>query len=312
MRMSYSLPFNARSFERLPAIHEITASIKKMAEDLTALKSAPVLDDDYSGPVLLTGQASAEMFARVLAPNLSGQRLPLSERGQQGSGNRSELVERMNRSVLPDFFSVFDDPTQQRIGDHDLIGHYDVDDQGVRAQRVSLIEEGILKGLLMARRPAKDILQSNGHGRAGVPGRETAQAGNLIISATEGRSYENLKKELLDLCRLEKLDYGIIIKSLDDSGRGPIGSPVLAYKVYTEDGREELIRGASPSGLTVRSLRSIEAAGNDSHVQNRLSGAGPMSIVAPSVLIDEMELKRPAGTQQKPAILTHPFFKKGS
>jgi len=52
---------------------------------LTALRTAPIFNKDYSGPVLLTGQASAEMFARVLAPNLSGQRLPLTER-EQGQG----------------------------------------------------------------------------------------------------------------------------------------------------------------------------------------------------------------------------------
>ena len=312
MRLSHSIPFNARTFDKLPPAQEIASSIRKLASDLSALRSAPVLDADYSGPVLLTGQASTEMFARVLAPNLSGQRLPLSEREQQGSSNRSELVERMNRPVLPAFFSVFDDPTEQRIGSQDLIGHYEIDDQGVPARKVSLVEEGVLKGLLMSRRPTKDTPKSNGHGRSAIPGRETAQIGNLFIQASGGKSYEDLKKTLLDMCRSEKLEYGIVIKALDESGRGPIGSPVLAYKVYVSDGREELIRGASASGITVRSLRTIEAAGADSFVANRLSAAGPMSVVAPSVLIEEMDLKRPTGSQQKPAILTHPFFKKGS
>lgn len=312
MRMSYSVPFNARSFDKLPSAEEIRAGIRTLAGDLTALRSAPVLDDDYSGPVLFTGQASSEMFARVLAPNFSGQRLPLSERDTQGSGNRSELVERMNRPVLPEFFSVFDDPTEQRIGNQELIGYYEIDDQGVPARKVSLVENGVLRNLLMARRPTRDFPQSNGHGRSGVPGRETAQIGNLIIQATEGKSYEELKRNLLEMCRAERLEYGIIVKALDGSGRGPIGSPVLAYKAYVADGREELIRGAAAAGLTVRSLRTIEAAGNDLHVANRLSSAGPMSVVAPSVLIEEMEMKRAAGTQQKPAILTHPFFKSGS
>jgi predicted Zn-dependent protease len=311
MRVGHSIPFNARSFDKLPSAQEIVAAIWQLAADLSALRGAPVLDADDSGPVLLAGQASAEMFARLLAPNLSGQRLPLSERGQ-GASTRSELVDRMNRPVLPDFLTVFDDPTAQRYGNHDLIGHYEIDDEGVRAQKVSLVEEGVLKGLLMSRRPTKENPQSNGHGRAGIPGRETAQAGNLIVQSSASRSYEDLKKELIDMCRAEKLEYGVVIKALDGSGRGPIGSPVLAYKVYVADGREELIRGASAAGITVRSLRTIEAAGSDSYAANRLSGAGPMTIVAPSVLIEEMELKRPTGAQQKPAILTHPFFKKGN
>src|SRR5207253_4375340 len=117
-------------------------TIRQLASDLSAVKNAPVLDADYSGPVLLVGQASAEMFARVLAPNLSGQRQPLSERDQ---GNiRSELSDRMNRPVLPRFLSVVDDPTAKQIDGKELIGAYSVDDQGVPARKVTLVQDGIL------------------------------------------------------------------------------------------------------------------------------------------------------------------------
>src|SRR5205085_6878139 len=170
-----------------------------MAQDLTALRKAPVLETDYSGPVLFTGQASAEMFARVLVPNLSGQRLPLTDQ-QQSQTNRSELVDRLNRPVLPRFLSVVDDPTAQRIGSQELIGHYQVDDQGVPARRVSLIEQGVMKNFLMSRRPGKEMLQSNGHGRPGLRGREAAQIGNLFIQSNEGKTYEALKQELIKMC----------------------------------------------------------------------------------------------------------------
>ena len=270
-----------------------------------------MLDANYSGPVLLTGQASAEMFARVLAPNLSGQRAALTDRpGQQSTA--TSLVDRMNRPVLPSYLSVFDDPAEQRFAGRTLIGHYDVDDQGVPARRVSLVEDGLLTNLLMSRRPGKDRLQSNGHGRSGYPGRETAQIGNLFITASGGKSYEELKKELIELAKVERLQYGVVIKALQASGRGPIGTPVLTYKVYVADGREELIRGASVASLSVQSLRHIQAAGNDPFVANRLTGIRdaetPVSVVAPSVLLEELELERPSGTQQKPALLTHPFF----
>ena len=195
MRLRHWIPFNAASFDQLPTAQEISKAIHQMAGDLTALRSAPVLDADYSGPVLFTGQASAEMFARVLAPNLSGQRLPLSDQ-QQAQTTRSELLDRMNRPVLPRFLSVFDDPTAQRVGNQELLGHYQVDDQGVPARRVSLIEQGVLKNFLMSRRPGKDMPQSNGHGRSGIPGRETAQIGNLFIQSSEGKSYEEISEVL--------------------------------------------------------------------------------------------------------------------
>jgi predicted Zn-dependent protease len=311
MQLNRVIPVNARSFDELPSAQTFADSIKQLAADLTALRSAPVLDANYSGPVLLVGQASAEMFARVLAPNLSGQRAPMTDRpGQQTTA--SSLVDRLNRPVLPSYLSVFDDPAEQRFGARTLIGHYDVDDQGVPARRVSLIEDGLLTNLLMSRRPGKDRLQSNGHGRSGYPGRETAQIGNLFVTANGGKGYDDLKKELIELAKVERLQYGVIIKALESGGRGAMGNPVLTYKVYVADGREELIRGASISGLSVQSLRHIQAAGNDAFVANRLTGSRgaetPVSVVAPSVLLEELEIERPAGTQQKPALLTHPFF----
>jgi predicted Zn-dependent protease len=207
---------------------------------------------------------------------------------------------------------VYDDPTAQRVGNQELLGHYQVDDQGVPARRVSLIEQGVLKNFLMSRRPGKDMPQSNGHGRSGVPGRETAQIGNLFIQSSEGKSYEDLKQQLIKMCQEENLSYGLLVKALVPDGRGPLGSPVLTYKVYVSDGHEELIRGAFAQAVPIRSLRQIEGVGNDAFIVNRLAGSNelptPTSIVAPSVLLEEMELKHPTGTQQKPALLTHPFF----
>jgi predicted Zn-dependent protease len=252
------------------------------------------------------------MFARVLAPNLAGQRPPLSERG--GQQNATSLGDRMNRPVLPSYLSVFDDPAQQRFDGKALIGHYEVDDQGVPARRVSLIEDGLLTNLLMSRRPGKGRLESNGHGRSGYPGREAPQIGNLFIKSTDAKSYEDLKKELIEAAKKERLQYGVMIKALEAGGGrgGGLGNPVLTYKVYVADGREELIRGVGIGGLSVQSLRHIQAAGRDEFIANRLTGNNnfptPVSVVAPSVLLEELELERPSGTQQKPAILTHPYF----
>ena len=95
-----------------------------------------------------------------------------------------------------------------------MIGHYQVDDQGVPAQRVSLIEEGVLRTFLMSRRPTKELPRSNGHGRSGFPGRETAQIGNLFIQSNDGKSYDDLKQQLIKMCKREKLQYCLMIKAL--------------------------------------------------------------------------------------------------
>ena len=306
MWVNLSAPFHATALEQLPSVADMTKAIQQMAEQVTKLQSAPVLNETYLGPVLFTGPASAEMFSQLLAPEFCSYRPPV---GMQGE-DRSELANRLNRRVLPFHISVYDDPLQETFGGKALLGSYKVDDQGVAARKISLVEQGVLKTLLLSRRPRKNMLQSNGHGRSGLNGGATTEIGNLFIQSSDGKSYEQLKQELVKMCKALEMPYGIIIKG------GGLSDPSLTYKVYVEDGREELIRGASIGELTVKQLKAqIIAVGNDSYVLNRAGnayggGGASTSIVAPSVLLEELELKKPTGAQQKPMLLTHPYFDK--
>jgi predicted Zn-dependent protease len=307
MWVNLSAPFHATSFEQLPSVAEMTKSIRQMAEQVTTLQAAPVLDENYLGPVLFAGPASAEMFAQLLAPEFCSYRPPV---GMQGE-DRSELANRLNRRVLPFHISVYDDPTQEKFGDKALLGSYQVDDQGVAARKISLVEQGVLKNLLLSRRPRKNMLRSNGHGRSGLNGGASTEIGNLFIQSSDGKSYDQLKQELIKMCKALEMPYGLIIKG------GGLNDLALAYKVYVEDGREELIRGASLGELTVKQLKAqIIAVGNDSYVLNRAGGSGyggggvSTSVIAPSALLEELEIKKPTGAQQKPMLLTHPYFDK--
>ena len=353
MRLKHFVPFYQRAVDDLPADAEIEAAVRRMASELTALAEAPVLND-YIGPVLVSGQASSELFAQVLGSQLSGHRPPLLEDPNMGALMRSsDLANRLNRRVLPAAFDVVDDPTQEAFAGEPLIGSYTVDDQGVRAQPVTLIEDGVLRTLLMSRRPRTGIPQSNGHGRAGAIGSATAQPGNLFVRAEDGLSAEELKAELIDMAEDAGLDYGVQIRMLDDpritgtempamssimlmmqggSPQSQITSPILAYRVYVEDGREELVRGLGLGDVSVRSLRDIVANSEDAYVNNRLlapdeggllgtlgvfipSGFGgpggqgiPTAVVAPSVLFEELEIERNSGPQQTPILTSHPYF----
>jgi TldD protein len=349
MRLAQYVPFYGTSLEQFPPEKEVAARIEKVAKELTALTSAPVLEN-YLGPVLLTGEAASELFAQVLAPQLSGHRPPLMDDERMAAMMpETRLAARLNRRVLPTFFTVVDDPTEQSYGKYPLIGCYTVDDQGVLARPVTMIERGFLRTLLMTRRPRKEITQSNGHARAIPYGSPNAQIGNLFIKAAGGKSFDELKQEMADLCQEQNLSYGLIIRKLDNPtitgrelsisalsmglsrGQETISAPVLIYKVFVEDGREELVRGPTVTEMTVTMLKDIVAAGEDYFVNNRLSGGGgimgtafayasmlgdsgvfgiPVSVVAPSVLFEEVEFKRSPGPQKKPAILEHPFFKK--
>lgn len=314
MWLSHGTGMPALSLDQLPSAEAFAKAIRKMAQELTELQKAPVLNENYLGPVLFTGQGSAEMFSQLLAPELCSQRPSIGSQQEDSSS----LFNRINRRVLPPFLSVFDDPTQQKVGNESLLGAFEVDDQGVAARRVSLVEEGILKNLLMSRRPRKNVLKSTGHGRSAFVGAASTTIGNLFIQPKEGKSYAELKQELIRTCKLQSLPYGVLIKSLSGRGGGgrSLSDPVLAYKVYVDDGREELMRGVNPGELALKDLRQTLAVGNDRFVYNQIEGVGrggggiATTIVAPSVLVEELELKKPTGTQQKPLLLTHPYFNK--
>ncbi len=347
MILKHFVPFYAVSIEGLPPEKELTGKIAKMAEELTALAKAPVLDE-YIGPVLFAGQASTELFSQLMASHFSGERPPMSNMGQISQLiSSSKLVSRLNRRVLPSFLSVTDDPTRSVFNKQPLIGAYPVDAEGVAAQAVPLVEKGKLKSLLMSRRPRKNMLRSNGHCRAPVMGKAGVQVGNLFIDALEKKSDKQMKEELLQLCRDQELPFGLMIRTVDNPSitgkeitmasimamRSPGGpkltAPVMMYKVYAKDGREELVRGLAFNEISLNQLRDITAAGGTPYVNNRLFAGSsgfslfgrfmprrdafrmiPGAVIAPGVLFEEIELKKNSDSLKKPPILPHPYFVK--
>jgi hypothetical protein len=197
--------------------------------------------------------------------------------------------------VLPEFLSVVDDPTLSSYGDHDLLGHYEIDDEGVPAQRVEVIGKGQLLSYLLGREPIRDFPESNGHGRARIPSNPPGPSlGNLIISSSAPTPIAALKSKFLDLCRQRDLQYCYRVETF-----GPKLSPRLLYKVSVKDGHEELVRGAVFGDLDTRALRSdLVAAADDVHVESMLL-AIPHSIAAPSILFDELEIKRASVNKEK-------------
>ena len=351
-RIKHYYPFHANAVDHLPSEEELEAAIRTVAEELTQLVATPVFEN-YHGPVLFSAAAAADLFAQTLAANLSGERPPESDMPQMSAMfSESELAGRMGRRVLPGFLSVSDDPTRNRHQDTDLIGGYAVDDQGVPARAVSLVKDGVLETLLMSRRPSKDLAHSTGHARSsGLVGKPEVTIGNLMVECAEPETFAQLKQQMLELCLDEGLEYGIIVRKMDDpvitgvdmspqammmsmmSGAGggaAISSVILAYRVYADDGREELVRGIGPNRVRLRALRDIVAAGDDYAVHNFLSGGGgvmglamlfapsgqslgmgkPSSVVAPSVLFEELELKAAEGNKTRPTVLAHPYYTK--
>ncbi len=312
LRLNPSRHIYARNFDGLPSFAEMTNVAERMAQDLVKVRNSPLFEETYIGPVLFTERASVQLFSQLLAPNLADERPPLSSRG----GESGVFSERINRRILPPAISVTDDPNLNQINNINLIGAYQFDAQGVAAKPISLVENGILKSLLSTRVPTKRYPQSNGRARSGF-GRPFIS--NLLIQAKEGKNFAQLKKELLESCKAQSLPFGIMIREIDSTfflSGSSLSVPILAYKVYVEDGREELIRNLSIDDFPIRELRQILAVGSDNLTLNHVYGNGdrgqgvPYSVTAPSVLLDEIVLRKDTSSKTKPLILTHPYFNK--
>jgi predicted Zn-dependent protease len=332
----------------LPSADTVRKGLNVSASELMALRAAQTAED-YTGPVLFEARAAAPMLAQVLGPAMSGSRPPLAfqpvvEQMLSGLGGKSDWVGRLGARVLPASVSLVDDPTAKEFHGTPLLGGYTVDDEGVRAQKVTVVDKGNLRELLMSRRPGPDSDQSNGHGRSGFLGDAKATMSNLFFNSSDTMSPADLKKKFLDECRTEKLDYCIVVREMDNpsisllhqddfsellgSFGGGAGTgdrlPLLIYKVYPANGREEIIRGARVIGLNTRTLRNLAGVGSDNFVynymQSQMNGfAGtalgafgsaqsglPASVVAPSLLFEELEVRGARGEPKRLPLLPAP------
>jgi TldD protein len=332
----------------LPNVQTVRNDLNVTGTELMALRAAPTAQD-YTGPVLFEARAAAPLLAQVLGPALNGARPPISfspvmEQLLTGLGGKSDWVTRVGARVLPTSVTLVDDPTLKDFQGKPLLGGYEVDQEGIRAEKITLVQNGNLKGELMSRRPGPDFGESNGHGRAAFLGDATPTMSNLIFSSNDAISPADMKKKFLDECRAEKLPFCLVVRQMDNpsvsllhqedfqellaSFGGGAGTgdrlPLIIYKVYPDDGREELIRGSRIVGLNTRALRNISAIGNDSFVynymQSQIAGfAGtafgafgsaqnglPASMIAPSLLFEELEVRGARGEPKRLPLLSAP------
>ncbi|GAC1670758.1 MAG: hypothetical protein NVS9B4_26520 [Candidatus Acidiferrum sp.] len=332
----------------LPNVQTVRNSLNVAASELGVLRGAPAAVD-YTGPVLFEARAAAPLLAQVLGPALNGSRPPLSftpvvEQLLSGMGGKSDWVSRIGARVLPSTVTIVDDPGAKEFQGTPLLGGYAVDDEGVRAQTVTLVENGILKSELMSRRPGPDFGESNGHGRSAFLSEPKPTMSNVFFKSSETLSPAEIKKKFLDACRAEKLPFCIVVREMDNptisllhqedfsnllaSYGGGAGTgdrlPLVVYRLYPDDGREEIIRGARIIGLNARALRNIAGIGNDNFVYNYMQSqvngfAGtalgafgsaqnglPASLIAPSLLFEELEVRGARGEPKRLPLLPAP------
>lgn len=291
MKLERSHTYAENDMKALPSGADFRAKAVELAGSLNLLREAPLADEEYRGPVLFSADASDTIFANLVGENILGHKPELGKPGRTTGAFASSY----NTRVLPDFLSVVDDPTLASVDGRPLTGHYDIDDEGVKAARVAVIEKGKLINYLIGREPIRDFPTSNGHGRARVPANTPGPSlGNMIVSSSQSSSPADLQKKLIELCQQRDLPYGYYVETF-----GPQLTPRLLYKVWVKDGHKELVRGGAFGDLDARALRNdVVAAGVDVNIENRPLNV-PHSIVSPPILFDELEVKRANTGQEK-------------
>lgn len=337
----------------LPDPAEVSKGLAQAGTQLMELRASPIVQD-FTGPVLFDPSAAGSALAQMLAPSLSGARPPLSmvpafDQIMDRMGGRSEWVGRVGTRVFPTTVSLFDDPTASQFQGQPLLGNYEIDDEGVKGERVSIVENGILRNQLMSRRPGPDFENSNGHGRSAMLSEPVALSSNLFLQSSDPVKSADLKKKFLDACKEDGHEWCIEIKRMDNPAisslnqqdfsdyigeiAGGVASgerlPLLMYRVYVADGHEELVRGGHIEGLTLRNLRNMLAVGDNTavyaYMQNPANGfAGtalgafgsaqngggiPSTVITPSLLLDEVEIRGFHGEPRRLPLVPAPPLK---
>ena len=289
MRLGRTPAWTVAKPEELPSRDKLLQDSKEALETLKALRQAPVVDEEYRGPVLFSPDAADDVVAQLIGSNVLGRKPNL------GAPNRTTgaFATSYKSRVLPAFVNIVDDPTLKDFRGKSLIGSYEVDSEGVKARAVDIVDKGVLTNYLLGRQPIRDFPESNGHGRASPAAPPQPNLGVLLIKSSDAQSPDALKKQVLTLITNGGQPFAYRVETMAGT------APRLLYRVYAKDGHEELVRGAVFSELDVRAMRNdLSALGDDPLVSNR-TGALPATVIAPSLLFDELQVKRADTSKDK-------------
>ena len=294
----------------LPSISAVSAKVREVAANLDALVNAPPAEPIVC-PAILSGRASAVFFHEIFGHRIEGHR-------QKDITEDQTFKKMLGQKVLPDFISVEFDPTRTTYNGIDLIGHYEYDDEGVKARPVKVVEGGVLKTFLLSRSPVGELVHSNAHGRR-QPGFEVAaRQSNLIVESSKQVSGAELRAQLIAEVKRQGKPYGLYFADVSSgfttTGRQGTQAfkviPLVVYRVYPDGRPDELIRGVDIVGTPLASFQKILATSNTPAVFNGYCGAEsgsiPVSAVSPAILVSEIETQKKQNQQEKPPLLPRP------
>lgn len=340
MELDHGLALHLQSLPTADQLREQGAAlVDRVLRELEQLVTAPMLDEDYDGPILLEPTAAAQLLASTIPVQAGGDPAPLSDYGRL-LDYEPHWQEQLGKPVMPEFIDLIDDPLA------DGFGHYTRDAQGIAAERIELVRAGVLHTLLMSRRPNKHIDRSNGHARVTAAGLLGPTISNLTLSSrTRGLTGDKLERELLRRAKEDGYEFAFVIESLrDGSVLGPVPRdsaavyssgrkislplPARLFKLELDGNKlkRTLIRGALLAPISMRVFRRIRALGDrpetlplrlapglsggfaaDLGLAGILGQTVDTQITTPALLLDGIELVVERGEHERLPILDHPL-----
>jgi predicted Zn-dependent protease len=282
MSLERSYATNGNALKDLDSADAFAQHAVSLIASLTDLRKAPLVEEEYHGPLLMSSDAAADTTHSLVAGAVTATRPKLGTEARTNGPFASSYHAR----VLPEFLGVVDDPGLKSYDGKGLVGAFDVDDEGVPAEAVKLVVAGQLENYLLGREPVRDFPQSNGHGRAGITGPPKPSIGVLQVTAKDGLTDQELNSRLLESAGHRGLKNVYYVSTMGDKM-----APRLLYRVGS-DGKRELVRGAIFDDLDQRALRAdVVAAGKQLWVANYL-GEIPETVLAPALLFDDVTIRR--------------------
>lgn len=300
--------------DSLPSEDIIAKDIDKLIAQLDGLRNAPFAET-FSGPAMLSGEASGVFFHEIFGHRIEGFR----EKNPESAQTFKKMV---GEKILPEFMQVIFEPLRKYLNGSALAGFYEVDDEGVPAQKVDVVKNGIFQNFLMSRTPIEGFDHSNGHGRKSPGYASATRQSNLIVMADKTMPVDKMKDRLREIAKEQGKEYGLYFTVVEGGftfTQRTIPNafnvlPLVVYKIYVDGRPDELVRGVDLIGTPLTTFANIVAAGNDMETFNGVCGAEsgwvPVSASSPTLLVSRIEVQKKYKSQSKPPILPAPSIRR--
>ena len=305
---------SANDIAQLPAQADLAARLHALAQRVSEQRKAVRLADDYTGPVLFTGDAAANLFGGHFAPQLWP--APRQYSNQAISAVGGSFERRIGSPVLPPGVTVSDDPLRTDFQGQTLLSSFRVDDDGVAATEKELIVNGRLKQVLCSRAPAgKHCSAGNNRGGGAVgstlelaserPKTEAVLRADLARAAHDAELPYALEVErLISNDALQRLVFGSQPTWLGSGGQGEV---VLRATLHYADGRSVPVRNVRLGNVDLRDFRTVVGIGDTPALYAKSLADKQIAFLVPPLLFEELTASDDRSSTVKPPLLKSPL-----